>query len=173
MKKLLTVLMATALFAGMTTVNAMSESELQSKLTATYTVSGEQVSLSSSHKALVKRYFNKFDVSETDADYIAERIDKAVEIVNNSGEKATSFKNLSKATRQKLKALVAEINANTSVKATTTESAVIIYGENGKVFAKVSSLVKQTGANYTVAIVASIITILGAALVLVEAKRAN
>lgn len=173
MKKLLTVLMATALFAGMTSVSAMSESELKSKLTATYTINGESVSLSSSQKALVKRYLDKEEVSSTDADYIAAKVDEAIAILNNSGEKAKNFKNLSATTKNKLKALVSDVSANTSVKATVTDGAIVIYTSDGKVFAEVSSVVKQTGANYTVAVVASIITILGAALVLVEAKRAN
>ena len=105
MKKLLTVLMATALFAGMTSVSAMSESELKSKLTATYTINGESVSLSSSQKALVKRYLDKEEVSSTDADYIAAKVDEAIAILNNSGEKAKNFKNLSATTKNKLKAL--------------------------------------------------------------------
>ena len=173
MKKLLTVLMATALFASMTTVNAMSESDLQSKLTATYTINGEKVSLTSSEKAQVKRYLDKYDLSSSDADYIAAKVDEAISILNKSGEKANNFKSLSASTKNKLKALVSDVAANTSVKATVTDGSVVVYNEDGSVFAEVSSVVKQTGANYTVAIVASIITILGAALVLIEAKRAN
>ena len=173
MKKLLSVLIAVALFAGITNVSAMSENELKNKLTATYSINGNKVSLSTSDKVLAERYLNVEDVSESDADYIAKKIDEAVSIVRKSGEDARSFKDLSKATRTKLKALVADISANTSVKASVSEGSVLIYGSDGKLFAEVTGLVKQTGANYTVAIIASIITILGAALVLVEAKRAN
>ena len=173
MRKLLTVVMATALFAGIANVNAMTESELQSKLTSTYTINGNKVSLTSSEKALVERYLKAEDISSTDADYIASKIDEAINILKNSGEDVSNFKKLSASTKDKLKALVSDVSANTSVKATVVGGEVRIYDSNGKLFAEISSLVKQTGASYTVAVIASIITILGAALVLVEAKRAN
>ena len=73
-----------------------------------------------------------------------------------------------------LKALVSDVNTNTSVHATVMNGAVVIYAPSGEVFAEVSRLVKQTDEKTnTIAIIAGVavlITIAGVALVVKQVK---
>ena len=71
-------------------VNAMSKSELETKLTKSYTVNGTTFKLSTGDANKVKSYLEQNEISETDCDYIAAQLDKAIEIVENSGVKDLS-----------------------------------------------------------------------------------
>lgn len=144
MKKIITlVLVVSCLIFGVKNTYAMTEKELESKLTKSYKVNGEYYSIDSDAKVLAKRYLNEYEVSSKDADYIGARIDEAVKIIQDSGK--TNWKEFSKETKEKLKALVEKISANTSVKATVMKNSVVIYTPEGKVFAEVDRFVKQTG----------------------------
>ena len=66
MKKVMFLLVA--LFIGLVSVNAMTESELEAKLTKSYTVNGSTFKASDSQKVLIKRYLDQYEVSSSDAD---------------------------------------------------------------------------------------------------------
>ena len=173
MKKLLVVIIA--LFVGLVSVNAMTESELEEKLTKAYNVNGVVWQATDSQKVLVKRYLDQYEVSSADADYIASKLDAAIAIIKNSGVK--ELKNLSKADKEKIIALVADVSANTSVKAAIIKGNLVVYvpGTND-VFAKEEISPKngdvvQTSSNLTIAI-AGVISVLGIA-VAVRKLRAN
>ena len=145
MKKLLLLLLVVSGFiVGYKNSYAMTEKELKNKLTASYIVNGEKYSIPNDSKVLAERYLDQYDVSSKDADYIAARIDEAVKIIQESGK--TNFKDFSKDTKEKLKALVEKVSANTSVKATVMKNSVVVYTPEGEKFAEVDKIVKQTGS---------------------------
>jgi len=145
MKKLSVIAFIICLFAvSITSVSAMSESALKKKFADTLTLNGETYGLSKGVLVQVDRYLNQYDVSSKDANYIAERIDKAKKIIEKDGHPV--FNDFSWSNKEELRKLVLQIAKNTSVKATTTKSSVIIYNSDGSVFAEVTELVKQTGA---------------------------
>ena len=171
MKKLVLVLIA--LFVGLVSVNAMTESELEEKLTAKYTVNGVVWEATDNQKELVKRYLKEYEVSSTDADYISGKMDAAMNIVKNSG--VTNLYKLSRTDKDKIIALVADISANTSVKAAITKGYLVVYAPGTdneyakeQIFPKNGDVV-QTSSTATVAI-AGIISVLGVAVALRKLK---
>ena len=162
MKKLALATLVISLFFGMVSVNAMSEADLKAKLTQTITISGQKMTLPSETKVLVERYLNENEVSSKDCDYIANKVDEAIAIVQGEGQ--TDMNKLSRSSKDKLKTIVKEVSSNTSVKATVSKGVLIIYNADGTVFAEVSHLVKQTGSETS-----QIVAVAGVALVVVAA----
>lgn len=178
MKRILKIALTTLTsFIIIATVNvkAISESELLTKLTATYDINGYQFHLSESDKALAKRYLDENNVSSKDADYIAAKIDEAVKILRNSNAKDLSdFSKLPANTKSQLKALVKDIASNTSVKATVTKGSIVIYNEDGSIFAEMSNLVKETGSNmYVIPAIALLIVIVSIAVINQKLRKTN
>ena len=167
MKKL--VLFLLALFVGVLSVNAMSESELEAKLTKQYTVNGVVYQATDNQKVLIKRYLDQYEVSSSDADFIAAKLDEALAVIKASGVK--DVKNLSTADKNKIIALVNEVSTKTSVDAAIVKGYLVVYvpGTNkGDVFAKEEVRPKngdvvQTSSKATIA-VAGLISILGIAV---------
>jgi hypothetical protein len=173
MKKIVVFLMA--LFVGLVTVNAMTESELETKLTKQYTMNGVIFEATDSQKVLVKRYLDQYEVSSADCDYIAKKFDEAMEIVKASGVK--DLYKLSRADKDKIIALVADVSANTSVTASIVKGTLVVYVPGtSDVFAKEQIFPKngdvvQTSGNVTIA-VAGLVSVLGLAIAL-RKLRAN
>ena len=164
MKKTILIITFMALvFLGLTNVKAASESELLSKLSQGYIVDGETVKAPDYQINEAKRYLNKYEVSETDCDFIISKIDEIYELAKN--EKAKSFTELSSSGKSKAVSVVAEISSKTSVKATLTKNGILtIYESDGKtVFAEIidKDITKQTGLNNVVLITISIVSVLG------------
>ena len=128
---------------GVQRISAMTEKELEKKLTQSYKVNGEYYSIDSDAKVLAERYLNQYEVSSKDADYIGERIDEAVKLIQDCG--IADMKKMPKQTKEELKKLVEKVSANTSVKATVMKNSVVVYAPTGDKFAEVDKLVKQTG----------------------------
>ena len=175
MKKIFLVSLIASLFFGINTVSAMSEADLQKKLTQSFTIAGQKVGVATDTKVLVERYLKENEVSSKDADYIASKIDEAIAILKAEGK--TDFSKLSTSTKTKLKSLVSDISSNTSVKASVKKNALIIYNADGTVFAEVSKLVKQTGreTSQIVALVsiAGVVVVAGAYLVVRQVKTSK
>lgn len=151
MKKLFLMVIGVVALVS-TNVSAMSESELQAKLTKEYTINGASFKLDSSYVTQLERYLKENEISESDADYIASKIDEAVKIVEAG--KATTVKELTKSEKDKLKALAADVSDKTEVKVRVEKGAVVtVYNTDGTVFTKVSDPIKYTNDN-TVAIIA-------------------
>lgn len=173
--KIALVALISFVLIGTVQVKAMSESELLSKLSATYDINGYKFHMSESDKALAKRYLDENNVSAKDADYIAAKVDEAVKILRDSGAKDLSdFSKLSSATKSKLKALVADIASNTSVKATVTKGAVVIYNADGSVFAEMNKLVKDTGSEmYVIPALALLVVAAGGVVITRKLRKTN
>ena len=172
MKKVM-VFLAT-LCVGLVSVSAMSESELKTKLTQSYKVNGVTFKATSSQSTLIERYLDTYEVSSSDADYIAKKLDAAMEVLRASGK--TSFYDLSKADKDKIIGFVSDVSANTSVKAIISKENLIIYvpGTND-VFYKtpvhpINGDIRQTSAGLTVA-TAGLISMIGIAVALKKVKN--
>ncbi len=175
MKRLLSVGLVLVMFFAVVTVKAMTEDQLYDALTQTVEINGTKYTVDEATKNHIKMYLNQFDVSSADCDYINTRINKAINILKSEGTADAS--KLSASAKQQLKDLVAEIRENTSVKASVTDGAVVIYDNEGEVFFEVTKLVKQTGIETsTTAIIASISLVIvaaGALLVGRQVKHSN
>ena len=174
MKKLSYVLFAVLMVFGMTRVKAMTEDELYNALTQTIQINGEDWSVDASTKTYIQRYLNQYDVSSADADYINDRINTAISILQSEG--TGDFKALSSSAKTRLKNLVSEISANTTVKASVTDGSLVVYEPGSStVFYEVSRIVKQTGTeSSTTALVAAIslvIVAIGSVLVVKQVKQ--
>lgn len=173
MKKIMFFLVA--LFVGLVSVNAMTESALEEKLTKKYTVNGVVWEATDSQKVLVKRYLDQYEVSSADCDYIAGKFDEAMAIVKASGVK--DLYKLSRADKDKIIALVADVSANTSVKASITKGTLVVYVPGtSDIFAKEQIFPKngdvvQTSDSLTISI-AGLISVVGIAIAL-RKIRAN
>ena len=143
-RMLILALFLVGFFGAVTNASAMTKEELEKKLTQTYNINGTNFKVSDDNKVLLERYLNSYDVSSSDADYIANKVDEAVAIIKASGVK--SVDELSTASKNQLKGLIADVSTNTSVKATVNNGNLVIYNPDGSsVFAEVNKLVKQTG----------------------------
>ena len=107
MKRLLFVSLIASLFVGVTSVSAMTESELEEKLTQTITINGTEVTLPDATKDKIRAYLKQYDVSSSDADYISQKIDTAINIVKSEGK--TDFKELSTSAKEKLKEILSDL----------------------------------------------------------------
>ena len=175
MKRLFFVGLIALFLVGTTNVNAMTEADLRKKLDESVTIAGEKYYLSTGDKKLADDYLAKYEISSDDCDYIAGKIDEAKAILTAEGKEI--FSKLSESTKNKLKKLVTDVSANTSVKGTVTSGSFIVLNSDGSTFAEITNLVKQTGSeNSNISIIAAsafIITLVGACLVVRQVKNNN
>lgn len=157
-------------------VNAMSKSELETKLTKSYTVNGTTFKLSTGDANKVKSYLEQNEISETDCDYIAAQLDKAIEIVENSGVKDLS--KLSTSSKNEIKALVNNVGANTAVPVSIKNGNLFVgyVDEPTKAFyndkVDVKTDVKYTSGNIVLTVAASI-AVIGIVAIAAKAKKQN
>ena len=173
MKKIRNIvcLFVAMLLVGTLNVNAMSKDELKAKLTKAYTINGATFQATSDQKVEIERYLSQNNVSESDADYIASKIDEAVAIIERGD--ATSFEKLTKAEKNEIKALLTEVSNNTSVKVTAVKNGVKVYNLDGTVFTVVTaSKVKYTDT-YMIITLAGVVSIIGIAVIARKMKKAN
>ncbi|MBR3897717.1 MAG: hypothetical protein IKJ43_00365 [Bacilli bacterium] len=171
--KIFTVLcLVLSVVIGVSSVKAMSESQLLEKLTATYDINGYKFQLSDGDRVLAKRYLDLYEVSSAHADYIAGEIDSAIKDMRDSGIKDFSdFSKLPSSLKEKLKQHVLNVAANTSIKATVKNGKVIVFNPDGTVFAEIGKLVKNTGSNLNIiATVALLVTAVGTVLIVRNVK---
>lgn len=149
MKKMFVVLVAVVLM-GVTNVDAMTIENLKAKLTASYPMSHMTVKASPSQANLIDRYFRECTVTEAQADIIAEEFDKALQVIREAN--VSSYKQLSRASRQKLINIANEITSRTGIKIVLRMNGEFeIYKPNGELFysGKMTDddIIKQTGSN--------------------------
>ena len=171
MKKVFYVLAIAVFFLVGTNVSAMTKQDLKSKLTNTYTIGGKQVSAPANLVTELERYLNKYDLSNSDCDYIASKFDEALTIAQEAG--ATDYSNLNDSAKSKLVSIVSDISKNTAVKVTLTKGGKLtVYESDGKtpftVITDKDNGIQNTNNNYLVIVIASVISVLG---VVVIAKK--
>ncbi|MBQ9023917.1 MAG: hypothetical protein IJ105_01695 [Bacilli bacterium] len=171
MKKLLVFLFVA--FISITSVSAMSEDELKTKLTDTYKVNGATYKASDSQKTAIKQYLNQYEVSSSDADYIVSKLNEALDILKNSGK--TRFYDMTKSDKNKIIALVSDVATNTSVKVAIVKGNLVVYKPGtSDIFYEtpinpVNGDIVQTSRGLTVAI-AGVISAIGIAIALRKVK---
>ena len=174
MKKVFMVLAVVAsLFVGVKSASAMTEEKLKEVFEQKFEVKGKTYTIADDAKIMLERYLKQYDVSESDCDYIADRVNDAIKIVQNAG--VTEASQLTKETKDELKKLVEKVSANTSVKATVKKKSVVVLKPDGSVFVEIDKPIKQTGSETNViAIVAGVsflVTVAGALLVVRQVKH--
>lgn len=172
MKKLGIFALIVGLFViGTTSVRALTESGLKEKVLGSIEVDGVKYSLSSGDKKIAETYFEQNEISDKDATYIGEKIDKAIEITK--AQKSIDFPNYPEGVKDDLKEMVADISKNTSVKATLTKDGLTIKNTDGSE-TLITKLVKQTGyeSSKTAIIVAIsfLVVAVGTGLVIKQVK---
>lgn len=176
MKKLKCMLLAVVLLLISTNASAMTESELKAKLTKAYTIDGETVQVTASQVAELERYLKEYEISSEDADYIATKFDEALKIAQDG--KAKSYTELTTAEKQKMVSIVSDVSKETSVKVTLSEGGLLtVFEEDGKtpftVIKDKDNGIQNTNSSYTLVIIASAITLLGAAVITKKVAKAN
>ena len=178
MKKIVMMLLAVALvFSVVSPVRALddeiTEKDVLDKLEMTYTINGAEFKISPALKKIIEDYAKEFEVPTEDLRALSVTIDNAIKLVK--GTKATSIDTLPKAAKEELLDMLADLKVNTSINVTYTEGVLTIYNpETGKVFEKVTDLVKQTGTETnSIAILAgvSFVVMLAGAFVVVRKVR--
>lgn len=171
-KKITLALLLAAGFIVTAPVNAMTESELKDKLTDTYTVNGRTDKLDSGVVTQVERYFEKNEVSSEDCDYISNKIDEAIALIEKGN--ATEWHQLSSKEKESLIALVDDISNKTSVKASLSKGGELtIYNEDGTVFTKLSNLIKYTDNSVVSILVVGAISLVGLLIITKKIVKAN
>ena len=159
------------LFVGTMNVNALTESELKEKLFQTIKVGGNDFSIPNDKRKIVETYLEQNEISEKDATYIGEQIDKAIAIIKKQGN--VDFTKYSQSVKDELKGLVTDISKNTDVKASLTKEGLTVKNTDGSEVV-ITNLVKQTGyeSSKTAIIVAIsfLIVAVGTGLVIKQVK---
>lgn len=173
MKKIRNIvcLFVAMLLVGTLNVNAMSKDELKAKLTKAYTINGATFQATSDQKVEIERYLSQNDVSESDADYIASKIDEAIAIIERGN--ANSFEKLTKAEKNEIKALLTEVSNNTSVKVTAVKNGVKVYNLDGTVFTVVTAPKVKYTDTYMIIALAGVVSIIGIFVIARKMKKAN
>ena len=177
MKKVLLTLVAVVAFGGIANASAMTKEELIDKLSKDVTINGKTYTLSEGQKAQIDTYINAYeDLSEEDADVIAEQYEKAIDVVKESG--ATSFEALSKSdSYSKITEILETVSEETPVKATLSEGGVLtLKTAAGDVVASINAndkVIKTTGYPIAILAIASIVSVLGISVISKKISKAN
>lgn len=159
MKKIFLAVLATVLFISATSVDAMTKDELKNKLTASYTVNGSSIQVSSSQATLIERYLQQNDISSSDADYIAKKVDEALAVMEAGN--ARSLNELTKSEKNRIIAIIGDVSNKTAVKIKISKGNVLtIYNTDGTVFTVISDLIKYTD-NSSMVVLAGAISLAG------------
>ena len=152
------ILSAAALLLFTPKVSAMTESELENKLTKEYTINGATFKANDSQIAQIQRYLANNEISESDCEYIANQIDNVVDIIKSSG--ATKLSEVKGTYYDKIVAVASNISKNTKVKVTLSSNGVLsVYNTNGTLFTKITNVIKNTSALDLMIVAASISTV--------------
>ena len=175
MKKLGIIALVVGLFTiGTVGVKALNEASLKEKLFQAIEVGGVKYSLSNADKKIVETYLEQNEISDTDATFIGEQVDKAITIIK--GQKNVEFTKYPQNVKDELKDLVKEISTSTSVKATLTKDGLTVKNADGSETV-ITALVKQTGyeGSKTAVIVAIsfLIVAVGTGLVIKQVKTSE
>ena len=154
MKKVLKItLIATILFlCNAVIVSAVTNEELITYAKKTFTVAGQQLSLSAENKRKVERYLTTYPVNDTQAGQIKGKIDSAVALMNSAG--TANPEKLSEADRDKLLKIGQEAAAIAGATITyNADTKTLSIYRDGVLFDEASTIgdvsLVQTGSDYS------------------------
>lgn len=143
MKEKLLVVFVLLLGIGVMNVSAMTKEELKEKVSKPYTISGITYQARQDDIVQLERYLVQNDLSESDMDYIAEKFDEVVKILEDGNIK--SINEITNAQKNSIIAIFDDVANRTSVKVTVDKDTLVIYNQDGTLFTRITFLVKQTG----------------------------
>lgn len=169
-------------------VFATNESDLLTKAKQTITINNKTIAVKSEVITQIERYLNQYEISDTDCQFISDKVDEAIELAKNA--KASSWNSLTASQKAQMISLAEEINNSTSVKATlTSDGKLTIYNADGSVFTKISDALtvissytatvndgastSYTGVAASATVVVIAIAAAGAVLVSKKVSKAN
>lgn len=174
MKKLSLIALFVGLLVLGTNVKAMTEAQLKEKLFQTFEVGGKDYTLSDDQKIIVERYLEKNEISETDADTIWTKVQKALNVIKGQGN--TNFTKYPQSVKNELKDIVEEISTETKIKATLTKEGLEVKNSDGSTVI-IDTPVKRTGYETSkTAIIAGLsilIVAVGTCLVIKQVKTSE
>ncbi len=163
MKKSIFAVIAVALMVGFTNVHAMTEAELQAKLTKAYTINGVTYQADAAQKVQIERYLKENEISASEADFLASQVDEAVAVIAESGAKSIS--EIPAAYQEKLTAIANKVTDTTGIQFTVADGQVVVTDGSGKtILTAGDSMVKKTNNN-NVIVASSLISLVGIAFV--------
>ena len=171
---LIVVLSLSIMFCGVLSVSAMSENDLMTKIKTPVEVNnGSSLTVPQYYINLAEDYFDQFDVSSKDCDYIAKEMDKLIKLAKK--DNITSWEEFGNKYTDEIKKACANVSANTGIKVTVLSNgkvSVSKYNNPNEVFAIVNAhLLKNTGSA-NILYIAGIITLLGAGIFVTKVKKA-
>lgn len=177
MKKTLTVLgiILLALTVLTTVANAATTEELVSFLSQAHEIAGETKQITAAQKVEVERFLSEYPVTEEQADQVIAKIKEGIAIMDAAG--TADLDKLSSSEKSSLTALANEVGDILDVKLVVDSStkSVAIYDKDGKQLSSVpygnTDTLVNTGANYTVYIVASVLAIFAVATIIIANKK--
>ncbi len=177
-KKVSLALLLAAGLVAVSPVSAMTEAELQAKLTKSYTVNGVKVQANQKQADMIKKYLDEFEVSADDADKLSGYVDEAIKEVEKSGAK--SWKELQdKGTVTKLADIATEASKLDSVDVSLNSDGTIVVrnpktGETWDEVKVTDSKVTNTDDSMAIVLSSGIaISLVGLLLVTKKVVKAN
>lgn len=171
MKKIICAVLLAVSVLGLTNVSAMTKDELKTKLTSTYEVNGVKFRATDSQIVEIERYINTNDISDYDAEFISNKIDEAVAIIEKGN--ATSLSELTEFEKEQLMGLVNDITTQTDIKLTVEDGVITVYNLDGTLFTKIDNIVKYTNDSKILIVIASSIAVLGALTLVAKIRRVS
>lgn len=169
-KKLLLVAICGITLCGGLKANAMTKDELKEKLTSTYTVNGTKFGATDSQKAEIDMYLAQNDLSSSDCEFIASKLDEAIALIDRGT--ATSFSSLSGSEKNELISMANEITNKTKVRVTLTDKGVLtIYNVDGTKFTEETTIMKYTDGSDYFLVIAGVVSIIGIATVVKKSLK--
>ena len=167
MKKYVSIVLVallTVVCFGLPKVSAMTENELRAKMTAVYTFEdGKTWTLKQQYVNELDRYLATYEISSSDADYIAGKIDEYV-AKRQKGEKMD---------KKAAEDIVEAVSNNTKVKGVIRNGQLVILDENGDDFTVVSNPFKRTGNGEMIYIISGVVVAAGILAIATKMKKAN
>ena len=169
MKKTLSViLLIVMLLTVATSVKAVSNSELASKLYAL----GAKYGMTSADKVKIDRYLADYPVSSAEADQVLAKANEATQLMESAG--VTDYKKLSSEEKDQLKSLANEAASIVGVTLTYSDGEIDVY-KDGKLIETLGSTsggnLAYTGNDVNAVLVVSSVAVIALATIFVAKRK--
>lgn len=138
---------------------AMDKNELYDVLTKEYIINGEKFQVSDDIKVLVERYLNNNELMSSDMNYISNKVNSIIEIIDDSDVK--DIKNLNKDDKNKIINIVKDVANKIDIKVTISDDNISIYNKDGSLFVEMTELIKYTDDTNYIVYISGTIVLLG------------
>lgn len=152
MKKMLVsfLIITLVLLFAVTIVNATTQDELIEYITKPRSINGEPITVLSSYKTRIERYFSSHELTEEQCTKIKAKVDQAIAIFESEG--VTNPANLSEGAKKNLLSIGQEAASIADLSLTYDSGAISIYDKDGTMLDSIlvdnSKLVQAGGTNY-------------------------